>query len=221
MKQEEALAWYDDLIARYETLLVLEDNKVAERAAREWVTEAEAALEAVFPPEHPCCRSFKQAMLPDEKMFLHDRIQISGLPGVLAAAKNMLKSGRLGSLAETIRAESCDELLDQADALLAKGHLAAAATIAGGSLESHLRHLINRHRLVVSGNGSISNYDAAISQARNQGTMTIYSAVDTKLVTGWGGIRNQAAHDPGAFSVSKQDVQRMIEGVRQFIARTP
>jgi hypothetical protein len=219
MRQKEALAWYDDLIAKYATLPMTENDKVAERAARAWVTQAEAALEAVFPPEHACRRSWKHATLADEQMFLHDRIQISGLLGVFEAAKDMLASGRIGNLIDTVRAESCDELLDQADVLLAKGHISAAATIAGGSLESHLRHLVSRHHLVVTGNGSISNYDAAISQARNQGHV-IYSAVDTKLVTGWGGIRNQAAHDPGTFNRSSQDIQRMIEGVREFIART-
>ena|ERR1700677_1257595 len=137
MRQKEALAWYDDLIAKYATLPMTENDKVAERAARAWVTQAEAALEAVFPPEHACRRSWKHATLADEQMFLHDRIQISGLLGVFEAAKDMLASGRIGNLIDTVRAESCDELLDQADVLLAKGHLLTWFA-AHDKLESHI-----------------------------------------------------------------------------------
>jgi hypothetical protein len=74
--------------------------------------------------------------------------------------------------------------------------------------------------LTIIGDGSISKYDAAIAKARNDGTATVYAATDSKLVTGWGGIRNDAAHDPGAFSRSREDVRRMIDGIREFISRT-
>jgi hypothetical protein len=36
----------------------------------------------------------------------------------------------------------------------------------------------------------------------------------------WCGLRNEAAHDPGNFKRTKEEVKLMIEGIRQFIART-
>jgi hypothetical protein len=52
-------------------------------------------------------------------------------------------------------------------------------------------------------------------------TDLIYSVTDGKLVTAWGGIRNDAAHAPGSFARTAQDVGSMILGVREFIARHP
>jgi hypothetical protein len=140
--------------------------------------------------------------------------------GIFRAATRLLKDGRIGSLLDAVRVETEDELLDQATALLNAGHVIAAAVIAGGALETHLRHLVTKNSLEVKGDGSISKYDAAISKARNDGTASIYQATDTKLVTSWGGIRNDAAHEPTMFTHSKETVQRMIDGIREFISRT-
>ena len=57
------------------------------------------------------------------------------LIGVFKGAMNQIRDGRLGTLIETIRAESASELLEQAETLLANGYLAASAVIAGGALE--------------------------------------------------------------------------------------
>lgn len=111
------------------------------------------------------------------------------------------------------------DLLIQSLILLDNNHVAAATAQAGGVLETHLRHLCSKSGLVVTGQGSISKYDGVIAQARNQGNV-VYSATDSKSVMLWGGMRNDAAHDPGAFRSSMQDVRRMIEGIRDFISRT-
>src|SRR5581483_12415080 len=126
------------------------------------------------------------------------------------------KDGRIRNLVDAVRIETEDDLLDQAQVLLKGNYVAAAAVIAGGALEAHLRHLATKNGLTVAGDGSISKYDAAISQARNAATAFVYPATDSKLVTGWGGIRNDAAHDPGSFNRSQDDVRRMIEGIREF-----
>jgi hypothetical protein len=117
-----------------------------------------------------------------------------------------------------VRAETVAELLQQAEGLLKSGHLVAAAVLAGGALESHLRHLCTTHSLTWAGAGSIATYDAAVAQARNLGN-TIYSATDTKCVIAWGGLRNDAAHSPTTFSASESQVQLAIDGILQFIAR--
>jgi hypothetical protein len=142
------------------------------------------------------------------------------LLGVVQAATQLLRDNRIGSILDAVRVETEDELLDQALALLNARHIAAAAVIAGGALETHLRHLVVKNALVITGDSSISRYDDARDKARNEGTADVYPQTDSKLVTGWGGIRNDAAHGPGAFARSSDEVQRMVEGIREFISRT-
>jgi len=124
-------------------------------------------------------------------------------------------------LADGVRAETEGEILDQALALLQSNYIVAAAVLAGGALETHLRHLaITKYGLTVIGDGTISEYDAVVAQARNSGALTTYGATDSKLIAGWGGIRNEATHSPVFFVRSSDDVRRMIEGIRGFMART-
>jgi hypothetical protein len=143
-----------------------------------------------------------------------------GARGVFRSAYDQLKNDRLGSIADGIFAESVSELLDQAQALNDKNYVVAAAVIAGGALESHLLHLCRKNQLTWSGDGSIEKYNGAIGQARNDGT-EIYSVTYGKLVTAWGGFRNEAAHAPGSFARSPQEVGSMILGIREFVARHP
>ncbi len=78
---------------------------------------------------------------------------------------------------------------------------------------------MDRHAIPVVGEGSISKYNGAVGQARKANPI-LYNANDGKLVEGWGGFRNEAAHNPGSFARSKEDVRRLIEGIREFIGRT-
>jgi hypothetical protein len=184
------------------------------RPTRAWFVEADTAINAVFPKGHPVHRSWSNGVVGAEVPVETFQFRV----GIVDAALSLLRSGRLGSLVDAIRAETEGELLEQAEALL-KAHRVAAAVIAGGALETHLRHLVAKNGLTITGEGSIAKYDGAIAQARNKGN-EIYSANLGKHVTAWGGMRNDAAHDPGNFKWSEEDVRRMIEGVRDFIDRT-
>ncbi len=183
--------------------------------ARAWYTETSVDIEAVFPSSHRVHREWAFSTLrslePSESAF---RSKV----GVIDAALSLLRAGRMGSLVDTIRADTEGELLDQADALL-KGYPIAATVIAGGALETHLRYLVTKNALSISGAGSIDKYEGAIAQARNAGN-EIYSATLSKQVKAWGGLRNDAAHRPGEFKATEEDVRRMIDGVRDFIDRT-
>ncbi len=136
----------------------------------------------------------------------------------------VLADARAGSLWRGLwdaKNETCSDVLDQAHELAAMGFHAAAAVLAGGALEAHLKDLCARYRLGWFGSGSISKYDSAIASARNNGSSHVYDLGDTKRVTAWGGTRNEAAHDPKSFSGTKDLVDNMIQGIREFIARIP
>lgn len=189
------------------------------RAFQAWMSEAEAAIDGVFPPTHAIRTRWGKAEASLEPFNDNTYVVGDAVIGVFQAALSILRSDCLGSLLDVVRVETEAGLLDQAETLLKANHKVAAAVIAGGALEAHLRSLCAKFGLTVGGDGSISKYDGAIAKARNDGVATVYSATDSKLVGGWGGIRNDAAHDPGAFSRSKEDVRRMIEGIREFISR--
>jgi hypothetical protein len=90
---------------------------------------------------------------------------------------------------------------------------------APGALEVHLRHLCARTGLSIPEPGSLEKYNQALSQARNSGVETI-SLTDSKEVTSCGGCRNDAAHERTKFPRSADEVRLMVQGIRQFVART-
>jgi hypothetical protein len=219
-------------LKRFETILA---TKVAEyeggdmgspgydhESAVEWVTDARAALEAVFPAAHAVMKqwmSIASGAEGEKTYLLASDTVVNGLRGVFKAAFSQLKDGYLDSLADGVRAESVGEVLDQAKSMLASNHVVAATVLTGGALETHLRHLCAKGNVAWPGDGSIEKYNSAIGQARNNGN-EIYSANDGKQVTAWGGVRNEAAHDPTHFTRTADAVGMMLEGVRQFVART-
>jgi hypothetical protein len=210
--------WFDALDKRVDIILKIscDAHTISDTETWAWDAEADTAIRSVFPSWH-------RVRVNWEASEHHPRYHFSTrdfqrLAGAFKAGASLVRGGQLGSLADAIRAKTEDDLLDQADALLDR-HVVAAAVIAGGALETHLRHLVEKNSLAISGNGSIEAYNQAIAQLRNAGT-EVYSAILGKQITAWGGIRNNAAHDPANFKATKEDVRRMIDGVRDFIDRT-
>lgn len=211
MNPSEIRAWFEDLKRR-----VPVKPHTPYAVVQTWLVEAKSAVEAVFPPGHACRRDWERM---ETKTPINLRFPTE-LVAVFEAAYTLLTGGRLGSLIDAVRAETEDELLMQAEALVEANHLAAATVIAGGALETHLRHLVARYGLTISGSGSIGSYNTALAQARNNQTVTNVSASDTTQVTSWGQMRNDAAHTPGTFNRNREQIDLMIRGIREFIART-
>jgi hypothetical protein len=188
-------------------------------SAQGWLTEAACLMEAAIPADHTCRRDWSgfetQIRSGDHGSYYWDR-----LFAIFQVAHRLVRNDRLGSFIASIRAETEDELLDQAIALLAQNHLAAATVIAGGALETHLRHLVAGCGLSISGEGSISAYNDKLAQARNKGTQVPLTSADTKQVTYWGEMRNQAAHKPLEYKRRSDEVDLMIQGIRSLISRT-
>jgi hypothetical protein len=197
------------------------------------VAEAQSALQSIFPAGHALhtnwaaiferAKTYKLGSVPGGVALpeSYARVHFFSALGVIEAGASLLKGGHLRSLMDGLRAETVSEVLDQANALLAARHPVAAAVLAGGALETHLLHLCQRNHLTWVGEGSIAKYDGAIAKARNDGPVEVYSATDTKQVVAWGGIRNDAAHDPTKFTRTPEAVKLMVDGIRQFIARVP
>ncbi len=227
------MPWFDDLLDRCTNLpkhqvntgpvVASRDGKIVHAAysllhdtmaATEWATEAGAALAAVLPESHPNRLTWDKVLASDRYI----RNVMEQLIGVFKGVANQVRTGRLGSLVDAVRIESEGDLLEQADQLLAGNYLAAATVIAGGALETHLKNYCAKHSISITRDGSISTYNSAVGQARKS-TPLLYDANDSKRVEAWAGIRNEAAHGPGGFKHSREEVGRMIDGIREFIRR--
>lgn len=220
VKPSEILKWFDALAA------VNLDTTVSRfglnASAAKWVADAASAIAAAFPPNHQVHHRWKalDELKDDGKGTKHplELRRLEGYKGVFASAHDQLREGRLDSFIDTVRGQTEDELLDQADWLRQDGFFVAATVIAGGALEVHLRRLCAKHNFTVQGHGTIEKYNGAISAARNGGT-TIYEKPDSSSITSWGQKRNDAAHKPDQFLAGNDEVKLMIEGIRNFIAR--
>jgi hypothetical protein len=231
LKHNEYLPWFDEILQRFNSIKQIHVRSSVGTItyhdaadAHDWLAEAGSAIGSVFAPSDVTRQMWESL---HEKMLgqrFHNGVAPGSLDpmlGVFRSAVRQLREGRITSFIQTIRVETEDELLDQAESLLRANQIVAAVVLAGGALETHLRHLaISKYKLEVAGDGSISKYDAAIAQARKSGSFNVYGPTDSKLVTFWGGVRNDAAHKPGTFSSSDGEVHRMILGIREFISRT-
>ena len=173
------------------------------------LTEMQTALESVFPPLHAVRKRWEAA---------GDMGDL--LSGIFRGAYNLLKDGHTRKFADGIRAETIIQCLDQAATLVGGNYSVGAMVLAGGALETHLCNLCERFSLPWRGDGSISKYNQALGQARNQGIQNLVTASDLNLIESWGKDRNDAAHNPLNFTKTPQEVRLTIEGIRQFLART-
>lgn len=241
MSTDEALAWFRELVERklptettsYETTRLDElgmpfsasesETELDEEAAAQWVLEVGQALALGFPPgfelRQQWSRLFKDAQGP---YVLSNEAMVTAARAIAKTAVRLLESGRLRSIWDGVRAETVGEVLDQATELLDDGAPpASAAVLAGGALETHLRHLCDRAGLLgsLSGHGSIDKYKGLLDTARKDGNEIITKG-QGKQVVAWADDRNEAAHRPTTFAKTSPEVRLMIDGVRHFITRT-
>jgi hypothetical protein len=112
------------------------------------------------------------------------------------------------------RLEASTDLMDQVDTLLNESgvHPAAAVMLAGAALEELLRGLVLANGVPVSGKPGINSYAVGLREE------DLISKQEKKLVDGWAGYRNEAAH--GNFgSITRGDAEVMVQGVNLFVAK--
>lgn len=205
MVEQGLLTWFEQIAERITQ--VRNSRADADEWSELW-TEMQTALESIFPSSHAVRKRWEDPRLRNERI------------GLFQTAHRLLKEGHARSLADGIRAETILQCLDQAEALVQASYNVAAMVLAGGALETHLHNLCGRFSLSWSGDGSISKYNQALGQARNQGTQNLVTASDSNLIESWGKDRNEAAHSPTAFTKTSPEVRLTIKGIRQFLART-
>jgi uncharacterized protein YutE (UPF0331/DUF86 family) len=116
-----------------------------------------------------------------------------------------------------IKNDIVSDLLMQAHKLLKdhEYHPAAAVILIGAVLEEFLRMLIDIHSITIpnADKGSISVY------AQELAKINILNKQDSKDITSWAGLRNEATHGHFEDVNDRKRVKNALEGVNLFIRR--
>jgi hypothetical protein len=182
------------------------------------LTRIRAAVMRISGAESPYSKQLETVL---QRRDILDWYRIGMGVGIVSALQMDLKSGYLLSVKELIHSEIFADFLEMADYLCKEGYKDAAAVIAGGTLESHLRQLcikngIETETLTQRGiepkRADLLNSDLAKN--------SVYSKLDQKNITAWLDFRNKAAHARYS-EYTKEQVKLFISGIRDFITRVP
>jgi hypothetical protein len=145
-------------------------------------------------------------------------VHLADLVGVTDSLLLNIRAGYLTTLEELVHGETFYDFLEMAQHLLDNGYKDAAAVIAGSTLENHLKQLCKKSNIsVVNVKGKPKSADIINSELASA---QAYLKLDQKSVTAWQDLRNKAAHGERD-SYDKEQVNLLINGVRDFIKRIP
>lgn len=139
------------------------------------------------------------------------------LLGIIRAIKSDYEGGYLNRLEEDIDADVFSDILEQARFLRDQGFGRASAVVAGVSLESHLRKMAQKNSIPIENSGKYVKAQNLNDQLKEAG---VYDKTLQKVITGWLGIRNDAAH-PSEDDINEGLLEPMILGIRNLIEKYP
>lgn len=224
MIDQQVLDRIDSLISKGEavqqtagTSFFAAPEPVATAQFSEWRSQCLSTLTRVFGKSDPYTISFGQGC---KNSYLYD--VLSGL-GILRAVREDVRDGRLATVREMVHAEVFDDFLEMADYFMSegRGYKDAAAVIAGGVLEGHLRKLAQKHNIATENRTPKGpRPKKADTLNANLASDGVYNKIQQKIITGWLGIRNDAAH-AHYDEYTNDQVTSLIGDVREFISRFP
>jgi hypothetical protein len=149
---------------------------------------------------------------------MKDPSWVTDLADVLAALRDDYREGAMRPVTELVNAALFDDFLEMATELADKGFHGPAAVLAGSVLEEHVRKLAEKSEIAIRDDRDRpKSVELLGTELVKQG---VISEPRRKLLAGWYGQRTEGAH--GRFeNVVPEEVPRMIEGIRDFIASNP
>lgn len=135
------------------------------------------------------------------------------LTGFVGYVQNDLHKGI--SLERRAQLETVSDFLEQANTLLntAGVHPIAPAVIVGAALEEFLRNWVEEIDELPGGNPGIDTYSNLLRKA------DLIDKQDSKDITAWAGLRNDAAHGKWDEISDKKRITLMLEGVNLFMRK--
>ncbi|MDY0341464.1 MAG: hypothetical protein RBS17_09685 [Coriobacteriia bacterium] len=205
-----------DVIGQYDADLVRINSSEWEASAQAsvaFLTRARAVIERVAGSASPYGEQCTDILSENAT----EAYKANRLVGVLHSLRADVDGGYLETVAQLIHGEVFSDFLEMADHLCEEGYKDAAAVIAGSALESHLRALAVRTGVDWETEGRPHKADRLNADLAKSGA---YSGLDQKSVTGWLGLRNDAAH--GNYDAyAQQQVRLLVASIRDFISRRP
>jgi hypothetical protein len=132
--------------------------------------------------------------------------------GTVTAIRELVDGDLLIRVERLAEAEVFSDLLEQAEHLHEKGFYVAAAVLGRGVLEEHLRKWCAASNcLPVKSKPMLNDYNMALYP-------THYDKTAMKHVDSMAAVGNEAAHN---LKATKEDVERMLDDVRRFLALHP
>ena len=203
----------DDALAQLDAFLDDHEHR-EERGLRfaDLIPRGLAAIERAAPNSAYGERARSHNVDPREAQVL------SVVTGAARALRTDLAAGHVRPLEEIVHADIFEDFLDMASELLGNGYLGPAAVLAGSVLEEHVRKLAQANSVPVRDQqGRPRSFDAlAIDLTK---ATTILETERKTLVAAYG-LRSDGAHGRHAQLV-RGDVERMIDGIRDFMVRHP
>jgi len=193
-------------------------SDLGKSVAYDLITKSRAAIERVSGRESAYSRQLEE-VLSIERKYVHDYDRLAMIIGIVQSLHADLQAGYLSSVSELIHGEVFADFLEMADYLRGEGYKDAAAVIAGGTLEAHLRQLCAKNGIdteVTTAKGTKAK--SADQMNTDLSRNSIYSKLDQKNVTAWLDLRNKAAHARYDEYTAEQ-VSLLVAGVRDFITR--
>ena len=182
-----------------------------------------AVVERVSGGDSPYMRQVQHC----DKFSLSINKKVVLLRGIVRQLRIDVEAGFLNTFEELIHSAVFSDFLEAADSLNRKnqlGHKDAAAVLAGGVLEVHLRNLADKHSVELTYTKSNGAVEPKAAQQLNQdlASASAYSnrKQDQKNVTAWLNLRNDAAHAHYDRYV-RDEVALMIQGIRLFMLQNP
>ena len=139
------------------------------------------------------------------------------LIGALKSLRKAYENDFLTNINEMIDAELFTDILEQAEYLLSQNYIRASSVVAGVALESHLRKLAEKNSISISDAGKYKNADSLNGELHRN---NIIAKTDSKSVTSWLGLRNDAAH-PDSKEMDGENVKLVIKWIKLFIKKYP
>lgn len=176
-------------------------------------TGALSLLHRAYGEKHPITQSFVTAV----ETAIVGNVQ-KGM-GILESVSDDFERGWFKTARMLISAELFSDFLEMAEHLLKEAYKDAAAVIIGATLEEHLRSLCRGRNIPVE-QGTPPKPRKTDTINADLMKASAYTLIDQKQITAWLDLRNNAAH--GHYSgYSKDQVQLMLNGVRNFVSRIP
>lgn len=182
--------------------------------ARRISTRARAAIRRYAPPGS----AYEDDATEVANSPAGDQWKAQQFTAIVHALRDDYALGGLTAVEEIVHADLFDDFLDMANELLSKGFIGPAAVLSGTVLEEHLRKLAKKHGVDIADEKgrpkSVESLGVDLRKAE------IVTEVQRKSVTAWYAQRTEGAHARPE-NLNDGEVERMIDGVRDFVARYP